>query len=73
MTQSRMMSLAEALANVVVGYGLAVATQIVVFPAFGFAPSLTQNLKIGLSFTLVSQLRAYALRRLFDRFCREHS
>jgi hypothetical protein len=33
--QSRRMSLVEAIANVVVGYGLAVLTQILVFPLFG--------------------------------------
>jgi len=62
-----MMSIAEALANVVVGYGLAVATQIVVFPAFGFHPSVTQNLRVGLVFTVLSLARGYALRRLFER------
>ena len=34
MKQSRRMSLIEAIANVVVGYGLAVLTQIAVFPLF---------------------------------------
>jgi di/tricarboxylate transporter len=73
MNQTRLMSLAEAAANVVLGFGLAVVTQIVVFPLFGFAPSLSQNLRIGLVFTLVSLARGYVLRRLFDRFCRERS
>ena len=35
MKQSRAMSLVEAMTNVVVGYGVAVLTQIVVFPWFG--------------------------------------
>ena len=35
MRQSRIMSMVEAAANVVVGYVLAIATQIVVFPWFG--------------------------------------
>jgi len=33
--QSRTMSLVEAAANVVVGYGVAVVTQILIFPVFG--------------------------------------
>ena len=33
--QSRWMSLVEAVTNIVVGYGLAVLTQIAVFPLFG--------------------------------------
>ena len=47
MPQSRLMSLIEALANVVVGYAVAVLTQIVVFPLFGPEATLAQNLGIG--------------------------
>ena len=61
------MSLVEAVANVVVGYGVAVATQILIFPVFGFHTSLTENRKMGLVFTIVSIGRSYALRRLFVR------
>ena len=64
--QSRTMSLIEALANVLVGYGVAVATQAVVFPLFGLHASLDQNLAIGLIFTIVSLARSYALRRVFN-------
>ena len=67
MTQARMMSLVEAVINVVVGYVLAVATQIVVFPWFGLQASIGENLAIGLAFTSISLLRSYALRRLFAR------
>jgi hypothetical protein len=64
--QSRVMSLIEALANVLVGYSVAVATQVMVFPIFGLHASLDQNLAIGLIFTVVSLVRSYALRRLFN-------
>ena len=67
MSQSRRMSLVEAVTNVVVGYVLAVITQIVVFPWFGLALSLGDNLAIGTVFVGVSLLRSYALRRLFVR------
>jgi hypothetical protein len=67
MTQSRRMSLIEAITNVAVGYGLAVATQIVVFPWFGLHPSLSENLTIGAIFVGISLLRSYTLRRLFER------
>jgi hypothetical protein len=67
MSQSRHMSLIEAVTNVVVGYVLAVATQIVVFPWFGLQASLGENLAIGLAFTSISLVRGYALRRLFAR------
>lgn len=64
--QSRTMSLVEAVANVVVGFWLAVLTQILVFPLFGLAVTLTQNLLIGCLFTLTSIARSYLLRRLFE-------
>lgn len=56
----------EALANVAVGYGIAVATQAVVFPLFGLQASLSDNLLIGCVFTGVSLVRGYCLRRLFE-------
>ena len=71
MTQSRRMSLIEAITNVAVGYALAVVTQIVVFPRFGLHASLGDNLALGLVFTTISLTRGYALRRLFTRFGRK--
>jgi len=64
--QSRRMSLVEAVANVAVGYGVAVATQVLVFPLFGMTPSLGDNLAIGAIFTVVSLVRSYCLRRVFE-------
>ena len=68
MKQSRLMSLVEAVANVVVGYGITVVTQILIFPVFGLQTTLAQNLKMGAMFTIVSLGRSYALRRFFERF-----
>lgn len=66
MRQSRRMSLVEAIANVAVGYGVAVTTQVLVFPVFGLQASLADNLLIGAIFTVVSIGRSYALRRVFE-------
>jgi hypothetical protein len=66
MKQSRAMSLVEAVTNVVVGYGVAVVTQILIFPIFGLHTTLAQNLKMGAIFTIVSIGRSFALRRLFE-------
>ena len=66
MKQSRAMSLVESVANVVVGYGVAVVTQILIFPIFGLHTTLAQNLKMGLIFTGVSIFRSFILRRLFE-------
>lgn len=60
------MSLIEAIANVALGYGVAVATQILIFPLFGLHTTLAQNLQIGAVFTIVSIARSFALRRVFE-------
>ncbi len=66
--QSRRMSLVEAVANVVIGYWIAVVTQILVFPAFGFRARLGDNLLLGAIFTGASLARSYAVRRAFERW-----
>ena len=66
MKQSRLMSLVEAVANVFIGYGVAVATQILIFPIFGLHTTLAQNMKMGAIFTAVSIARSFALRRMFE-------
>ena len=68
MKQSRIMSMVETAANVVVGYVLAIATQIIVFPWFGIETGLGEHLTIGLAFVGVSLARGYLLRRLFERW-----
>jgi len=67
MSQSRTMSGIESIANVIIGYGLALATQVVVFGALDIPVSLPQNLWIGAVFTVVSLARSYLLRRFFVR------
>ena len=52
MKQSRTMSLIEAVTNVTVGYGLAVITQMLVFPLFGLRTNLGDHLLIGVVFTI---------------------
>ncbi len=66
MKEIRLMSLVESVANMVVGYGVAVVTQILIFPVFGLHTTLAQNLKMGAIFTVVSIARSFALRRVFE-------
>jgi hypothetical protein len=64
--QSRTMSLVEVTANLVVGFVLALLTQIAVFPLFGLVVSAADNLLIGTIFTAVSIVRSFTLRRVFE-------
>jgi di/tricarboxylate transporter len=65
--QTRIQSLTEACANVAIGFLVALATQLAVFPLFGLTVSLADNLAISGIFTIVSIARSYAVRRIFDR------
>lgn len=60
------MSLIESIANVAVGFVVAVLTQILVFPRFGLQVTIGDNFVIAAVFTLVSIVRSYMLRRLFE-------
>lgn len=64
--QSRRLSAAEAVANVVVGYGVAAATTALVLPLWGFDVGGVDALWISAVFTVVSLARSYLLRRLFN-------
>lgn len=64
--QTKKHSAFEAVANVVIGYWIAIAAQALIFPLFGIYASTRDHLLIGLLFTVVSLVRSYFLRRLFN-------
>jgi membrane protein implicated in regulation of membrane protease activity len=66
MNQSRTASLIESVFNVVIGYGVALASQLAIFPMFGIHLPLSDNLAIGVWFTIISLVRSYAIRRWFN-------
>lgn len=65
--QSRLGSVAEAIASTAVGFVLSTALGFVVYPAFGYAFTLAENIGITAIYTVVSILRGYAVRRWFNR------
>jgi hypothetical protein len=64
--QSRRASIIESITGTLVGYGIALAGQLIVFPLMGITVTLNQNLLIGGIFMLISTARSYVLRRLFE-------
>lgn len=70
MTQPRRQSAIEACANVVVGYGVAVAANLLVLPRFGLTVTASDAAGIGCIFTAISLVRSYVLRRVFNRWTR---
>ena len=68
--QTRLQSFIESIANIAVGYLVALASQLVVFPLFGIHIPLSTNLGIGAIFTVISLVRSYVIRRWFNRRAR---
>lgn len=68
MSQTRKGSAAEALANTAIGWAVNFTANLMVLPLFGFT-SITpaKAFGIGVVFTVISLVRSYILRRLFDR------
>jgi hypothetical protein len=64
-SQTRGGSFAEAAANVVFGFVVAVAIQRLVYPLFDIATTFGENGLIAFLFTAASFGRSYLMRRLF--------
>ena len=64
--QSRLMSVVEASTNVLIGYLVSVAANIIILPLFGYNVTIGDSFAIGLAFTAVSLVRSYVLRRAFN-------
>ena len=57
----------ESIIDVGSGFILAIIIQILVFPLFGFTPTIMENIQIALIFTGVSMLRSALWRRYFRK------
>ena len=67
MNQTKLQSAAEAALNVAVGMGVALGSQLVVFPLVGIPEQeMSVHLMITFYFTLISLARSYIIRRWFN-------
>lgn len=64
--QSRLSSLIESILNILIGYTVAILSQLAIFPLFSIHIPFHDNLYIGAWFTLISLIRSYAIRRWFN-------
>lgn len=64
--QTKKYSAFESIANVAVGFGVSFIANIIVLPWFGFKVSVKDAFGIGLIFTVISIVRSYLLRRIFN-------
>lgn len=66
MSQTRLGSFYETCMNVVIGWTVALSSQLVIFPMVGINIPLSTNIEIGAWFTLISLVRSYVIRRWFN-------
>lgn len=71
--QSKRHSVIESFANVAVGFTISVAANWVVLPWFGYDVSVADSAGIGMILTVVSIVRSYLLRRVFNSWCQRIS
>lgn len=64
--QSRLGSLVEAIANILIGYTISTFAQLWIFEQIGQPISLETSAIVGAFMTLVSIVRSYTLRRSFN-------
>lgn len=65
--QSRRHSVLEVVCNLVTGFLVAIIVGHLLYPLFGLKVSTTENFWITLVFTVVSFIRSYIFRRIFNR------
>lgn len=68
MSQTKKGSFIESWANVVIGFTINFVANLVILPAFGFSTLTAKtNFIIGLIYTVISVVRSYFMRRLFNK------
>jgi hypothetical protein len=67
MSQTRLGSALETAANIVIGFSINWCANMLVLPMFGFHIKPVAAFNMGLVFTVISLIRGYWLRRLFNR------
>ncbi len=64
--QTRLGSFTEACVNTAVGFGISYAANLAVLPLFGLFVTPAKAFWIGVIFTVISVVRSYYMRRIFN-------
>lgn len=64
--QSRLGSFIETVVNMIIGFVVALISQLLIFPRYGIAVDMSANVEITAWFTVVSLVRTYFVRRWFN-------
>ena len=64
--QGKKGSLVESIIQVLTCWGVAIITQLIVYPLMGIEVSIVQNINLSLIFIVVGFIKQYYVRRLFE-------
>ena len=67
MSQPRKHSLLESLVNLLVGFILSIILQYILFPFYEIPVNFNMAFEISLAFTVLSLIRSYVIRRIFNK------
>lgn len=67
MNQTKLHSIIESTVQTIIGLGTSILIQIVLYPILGIPVTFKQNLIITAVFFIVSIIRGYLVRRLFNK------
>ena len=67
MKQTKQKSLIESIIQTIIGLGTSILIQVILYPMMGIPVTFSQNLIITLVFFIVSIIRGYFVRRIFDK------
>lgn len=65
--QTRLGSIIESWVNVLVGFAINWTANMLILPLFGFHIHADEAFHLGLIFTVISVVRSYFLRRVFNK------
>lgn len=68
MSQKKRHSFLEACINILIGFSINFVANLLILPAFGFDVHPMTAFNIGLVFTVISIIRSYYIRRMFNYF-----
>jgi hypothetical protein len=66
MQQSKKHSIIESIVQTIIGLGTSILIQVVLYPLMGITVTFSQNLIITSVFFVVSIIRGYLVRRIFN-------
>jgi len=67
-SQTKLQSIFETITQIMTGYMINVCMYMVILPLFGFNVTLTQSFQVSALFTVISLVRLYVIRRLFNNW-----